>query len=195
MRFGPADLLTFSRLALTPFFVALFVIGMKLPAFVVFCVASFTDLIDGTVARLYGQSSKTGALLDPIADKFLMQSCFLLLLVSGYLPIWFYIMALARDIMIVSGILYLEMKKVVLPYRAIWPSKIATLSQMTVAVLALLRWWIPFSPSTAGNVLWWQMAVMIGTAVLIVVSGAQYVVMGIGILRRHSAKHETQSAD
>lgn len=184
MRFGPADYLTFSRLVLTPFFVVLFVMGLKLPAFIVFCVASFTDLIDGTVARLYGQSSKTGALLDPIADKFLMQSCFLLLLISGYIPIWFYLMALARDILIVSGILYLEMKKVVLPYRAIWPSKVATLSQMTVAVLALLRWWVPFSATTAYDILWWQTAVMIGTAALIVVSGAQYVVMGIGILRK-----------
>ncbi len=78
-----ANLLTFSRLFLTPVFVYLYVAEAWMWAFIVFCFAAFTDLIDGTVARMYGQQSKLGGLIDPLADKLLMQSCFVLCSSAG----------------------------------------------------------------------------------------------------------------
>lgn len=184
MKVNIANVLTVTRLILTPFFIACFVADVKLWAFVIFCVASFTDLIDGTVARLQGQHSKWGALLDPIADKLLMQGCFVLLFFAGFLPWWFFLMALARDIMIIGGIIYLEVKKAKLPYRAIWPSKFGTLFQMMVAGFALLRWWFPKTAEAQAGLELTQMIFMVIAAALIVISGYQYVCIGLGILRQ-----------
>ncbi|MBT3182176.1 MAG: CDP-alcohol phosphatidyltransferase family protein [Deltaproteobacteria bacterium] len=184
MRVNVANILTFSRLLLVPVFVYCFVVDMKMWAFIIFCVASFTDLIDGTVARVLGQHSKIGALLDPMADKALMQGCFIPLLIAGFLPWWFFVLALTRDLMIVGGIIYLENKKAELPYRAIWPSKLATLFQMTVAGFALLRWWLVMDPSMQSQLFFWQMSFMILSSVFIVMSGYQYVQMGLYLLRK-----------
>lgn len=180
MTFNAANILTMSRLVLAPVFVVLFVMAEREAAFVVFCVAGFTDLIDGTVARMLNQPSKGGALLDPLADKLLMQSCFFLLLYAGLLPVWFFSLAFLRDAMIVAGIIYLEKKKAELPYRPTWASKFATLFQLAVAVLGLLRWWRPHLDD-AGLVNWHWGAVIAAT-VLIVASGAQYVRMGLRLL-------------
>jgi len=179
-----ANALTLSRLILTPVFIVCFISEIKMWSFVIFCVASFTDLIDGTVARMLRQHSKWGALLDPIADKLLMQSCFVLLLLAGFLPWWFFLMALVRDIMIIGGISYLEIRKAKLPYRATWPSKFATLFQMCVAGFALLRWWIPQTSGSQAGLELAQLMTMIVAATLIVISGYQYVCIGLQILRK-----------
>lgn len=183
-----ANMLTILRLVLTPFFVAAFLLGHGKAAFVIFCVAGFTDLIDGSVARLLNQRSKGGAILDPLADKILMQSCFLLLTIFNLLPTWFFFLALARDVTIVAGILYLERKKAELPYRPLLVSKVATLVQLAVAVIGLLRWWKP-GLSVAGLPLFdvhiWT---VFAAAALIMVSGVQYVRIGFEILRRDAAR-------
>ncbi len=184
MKVNVANYLTFSRLILAPVFIYYFVIEMRMWAFIIFCVAAFTDLIDGTVARILGQHSKIGALLDPMADKFLMQGCFILLLISGFLPWWFFALALTRDLMIVGGIIYLETKKAELPYRAIWPSKLATLFQMNVAGFALLRWWLVVDPNLPSQLVFWQMLFTMLSAAFILVSGYQYIQMGLYLLRK-----------
>jgi CDP-diacylglycerol--glycerol-3-phosphate 3-phosphatidyltransferase len=180
-----ANVLTISRLVLMPVLVYCFLTEIRLWAFVIYCFASFTDLIDGSVARMFGTSSKSGALLDPIADKLLMQSTFLLLLISGYLPLWFYCLALLRDFMIVFGIIYLEIRKAKLPYRAIWPSKLATLFQMFLAGFALLRWFIYPGHGQIAWLMTTQNFMMFFSAIFILVSGYQYFQTGIQILREN----------
>ena len=185
MYFNLANLLTFSRLIMAVVFIFLFVGETKMWAFIIFCTAGFTDLIDGSVARLMHQHSRLGALLDPMADKLLMQGCFVLLLITGYIPWWFFILALSRDLMIVGGIIYLEVKKAELPYKAIWPSKLATLFQMTVAGFALLRWWLIGDPLVYSQIGLWQLISMVLSAVFIVISGYQYVQIGLYLLKKH----------
>jgi len=179
MKINVANMLTLSRLVLVPFYIASFALGYKGEAFVIFCIAGTTDLIDGTVARFFGEQSKWGALIDPVADKLLMQSCFISLVVTGFIPQWFFALAFARDLVIVSGIFYLERKKFELPYKPTWISKFATLFQLGVAVLGLLRWWNP-SLELAD----WQMWTIYITAALIIISGVKYVLMGFEILRK-----------
>jgi len=188
MNLTAANVLTVSRLVLTPFFVAAFVLGMHQTAFVIFCVAGFTDLIDGSVARLLNQHSKGGAILDPLADKFLMQSCFVALAAVGILPLWFFLLAFARDATIVLGIIYLEVKKAQLPYRPLLISKIATLVQLAVAVLGLLLWWRPELAPLGMSLFSWLFWVILAATVLIIASGLQYVRMGFEILRRNAAR-------
>lgn len=193
MEMTVANLLTLARLILTPCFIFAFAAGQHRLAFILFCVAGFTDLIDGTVARLLNQPSKGGALLDPLADKFLMQSCFVLLAIWDLIPLWFFLLAFARDAMIVCGIFYLERQKAALPYRPLLISKFATLAQLLVAILGLLRWWQPELSFGGIAIVRWHFWCIVAATVLIVVSGAGYVRMGFEILRQSSTRSRTGS--
>jgi len=180
MKFGIANILTLSRLLLTPVFVGLFLAGYGFLAFVVFCFASFTDLIDGSVARFFKEASKNGAILDPIADKVLMESGFFLLALYGVIPWWFFGLAFFRDVMIVSGILFLQMKSAPLPYRALSTSKFATLLQMVVVILGLWAWWKGMSSVSFSA---WRTYLIFTTTFFIALSGAQYVRIGFASLK------------
>jgi len=185
MRFTPADMLTLSRLVLTPVFLALFVLGLNGWALAVFVVAGVTDMIDGTVARLTGKPSKAGAILDPLADKALVQTCFVALAVLKIVPLWFMLLALARDVMIVCGIYYLTKIKAKLPYRAAIVSKVATFAMLAVAVLGLVMRYDEGAALLGRDVAFWLGYAIILTAILIVVSGIRYIMMGFDILRQH----------
>lgn len=189
MDFTVANILTIARLVLTPIFVGSFLLGQQKLAFILFCIAGFTDLIDGTVARVLKQRSKAGAFLDPLADKLLMQSCFFLLFLWKILPLWFFLLALVRDITIVSGIIYLVRQRAELPYRPLWVSKAATLLQLAVAIFGLLRLWQPILSPAGINLINWHVWSITLATVLIVISGLQYVRMGFDILRRKALHH------
>ena len=180
-----ADILTTMRLVLTPFFVAAFVFHQPVWAILIFSVAGFTDLIDGTVARLLKQHSVKGALLDPLADKLLVESCFICLFIVGVIPWWFFLLALGRDLMIVSGIFYLEHLRAPLPYRATLSSKIATILQLIVAIMGLIFWWQPQIEISTYSLHEIFFGALVSTALLLIISGSQYIVIGIGILRKH----------
>ncbi len=189
-----ANILTTIRLILTPVFIVLFIAGQHTWAILVFCVAGFTDLIDGTVARMLKQPSVKGALLDPLADKFLVQSCFICLFFAGIVPWWFFLLAFGRDLMIVSGIFYLEYRKFALPYRATWSSKIATLFQLAVAIIGLILWWQPSIAIGLLTLPHFYFGMIIATACLLVISGTQYVLIGLSILKENRVKAQGGAA-
>ena len=88
------NILTVGRILIVPFFVLAFYLpGFygDLTALILFIVASFTDFLDGLLARLYKEESKLGELLDPIADKILVSSALVLLVMNGI--IWMIINA------------------------------------------------------------------------------------------------------
>jgi cardiolipin synthase len=183
MRMTAANILTLSRLVMVPLFVVAFVMGHKVWALVLFLVAGLTDLVDGLVARMLGQVSRGGAFLDPLADKLLMESCFLALALVGILPWWFFGIAFARDAMIMGGIIYLEKARAIFAYRPLWSSKLATVFQVAVGVLGLVQWWRPEG---------WDVMIpffgpmLVVTTVLIVISWIQYFRTGLSLLRQNS---------
>lgn len=187
MTMTAANLLTLSRLLLAPVFILIFLLGERGWALAIFAVAGATDLIDGTVARMLQQRTEGGALLDPLADKVLVQSCFLLLAAMGAIPWWFAELALARDVMIVSGIFYLERVGAPLPYRPTYSSKFATLLQLTVAVVGQVEMWRPEAMLVGVPISQAMEAIVLATAAFILISGVQYVLLGTRILRRHRA--------
>lgn len=187
MRMTAANLLTLSRLLLAPVFVLIFLLGEQGWALAIFAIAGATDLIDGTVARMLQQRTEGGALLDPLADKVLVQSCFLLLAAVGAIPWWFAGLALARDVMIVSGIFYLERVRAPLPYRPTYASKFATLLQLTVAIVGQISVWRPDALLFGVTIGRAMEAIVLTTAAFILISGGQYIVLGTRILRRHRA--------
>lgn len=136
-----ADALTCLRLGLVPAFLAAVVLHHPLVALAVFSVAGLTDLIDGSVARwIDRKTTERGAILDPIADKLLLGTSFISLAILGVIPLWFLIVALARDLMIMMGIIYFKRGNAPLPFRPVWSSKFGTLSQLGLSFLGFLRW-------------------------------------------------------
>jgi cardiolipin synthase len=112
--FSLANILTYSRIAAVPVVVALIYwqsildggLWLRWIALTVFIAAGITDVLDGYVARLYGQQSSLGRMLDPIADKLLVASCLLMLAAEETIRGWSLLAAvviLCREIL-VSGL-------------------------------------------------------------------------------------------
>jgi cardiolipin synthase (CMP-forming) len=102
-----ANQLTILRIALIPAFVLLVVYGYLGAALVVFTVAGLTDALDGLIARRAGQRTSLGAWLDPMADKLLLVTTFVVLTLPSiplvnHLPLWLTVLVISRDIVIVG---------------------------------------------------------------------------------------------
>lgn len=104
------NLLTFLRMALIPVFAILLYYGESAWALVTFFVAGVSDGVDGFVARRFNQESELGTILDPIADKLLMTTAFIILTLphifppTRHLPVPFWVTAavIGRDVLIVA---------------------------------------------------------------------------------------------
>ena len=100
-----ANQLTLVRLMLVPCLVILVLYGFNGWALIAFVVAGITDGLDGLIARRAGQHTSLGALLDPMADKLLLVSTFIVLTapidVANRLPIWLTVLVISRDVLIV----------------------------------------------------------------------------------------------
>src|SRR5664279_1217790 len=79
------NILTFFRMALVPVFTMLMIYGHEAWALTVFAIAGFSDGIDGFVARRFQQESELGTIIDPIADKLLMTTAFIILTMPNVL--------------------------------------------------------------------------------------------------------------
>ena len=102
-----ANQLTILRIMLVPAFVLLVVYGYLGWSLVAFLVAGITDGLDGLIARRAGQRTSLGAWLDPMADKLLLVTTFIVLTLPGipltnHLPLWLTIIVISRDIVIVA---------------------------------------------------------------------------------------------
>jgi len=109
MKIKMPNILTIGRIIIVPIFVLSFfipgIVGDLVPFFL-FVLASFTDFLDGLLARLYKEESKLGELLDPIADKILVAAALVLLVMNGIIKNYEVIAAiviLTREILI-SGL-------------------------------------------------------------------------------------------
>jgi len=102
-----ANQLTLLRIILIPAFVLLLIYGKLGAALVVFVIAGVTDALDGLIARLARQGTSLGAWLDPMADKLLLVSTFVVLTIPSipmvnHLPVWLTVTVISRDIVIVG---------------------------------------------------------------------------------------------
>ena len=102
-----ANQLTILRIILIPGFVLLVVYGYLGWALIVFLTAGVTDALDGLIARRAGQRTALGAWLDPMADKLLLVTTFVVLTLPGiplanHLPLWLTVFVISRDVVIVG---------------------------------------------------------------------------------------------
>jgi len=94
------NLLTLLRLSFIPFVVSSILDGRYLIALILFVLAGISDALDGVLARSLGQRTKLGEYLDPIADKLLLSTLFLVLAVSHAIPWRITVIVFSRDIII-----------------------------------------------------------------------------------------------
>jgi len=109
-----ANQLTILRIALIPAFVLLVVYGRLGAALLVFGTAGLTDALDGLIARWSGQRTSLGAWLDPMADKLLLVTTFVVLTLpdvplTNHLPLWLTVLVISRDIVIVGVVAIVNM--------------------------------------------------------------------------------------
>ncbi len=109
-------------------------------ALILFFLSGMTDTIDGTLARRFGWSSKFGAFIDPIADKTLLVSVFLLLGMRDFIPLWVVYVVIGRDILILLAAGALKLTGWVGEFPPSVFGKVSTLVQLLTAGAILLRW-------------------------------------------------------
>ncbi|MBQ9421777.1 MAG: CDP-diacylglycerol--glycerol-3-phosphate 3-phosphatidyltransferase [Lachnospiraceae bacterium] len=105
-------------------------------AFVIFCLASFTDFLDGYIARKNNLVTDFGKFMDPLADKLLVCSALILLTAEGSLPAWVVIIIIAREFIISGFRLVAADNGIVIA--ASWWGKFKTVSQMLLCMLLIL---------------------------------------------------------
>jgi cardiolipin synthase len=166
------NLITALRIILAPVFVIYLINDRLNAALVVFLICMISDGIDGMVARLFNQKSRLGAYLDPLADKTLLVTAFVLLAVRGYLPSWLTVAAIARDVMILLGVLVFHLNRMEIKIRPSAVSKINTCFQFITLSMVLLKGCILF-PSVIYDALYYV------TAALTIGSGLHYMLYGL----------------
>ncbi|MEN6438389.1 MAG: CDP-alcohol phosphatidyltransferase family protein [Syntrophobacter sp.] len=172
------NLLTLSRILLTPVFVWLVLENRLTSALLLFFVAGMTDAADGFIARFFDQKSRFGAHLDPLADKTLLVTSFLVLCHVGLIPAWLVIITVGRDLMIVSGICTLYCIGVKLEMQPLASSKATTFFQLFTVFVMLGS---DLAPLPA----WIYTALFFVTAGFSVYSGLRYFGIGRQLLLEH----------
>ncbi len=166
--------LTLLRLALVPVFVLLLVSGpatSRIAAFIVFGVASVTDLLDGELARRHGLVTDFGKIADPIADKALIGSALITLSALSELSWWVTGVILAREVGVTMLRLWVIRRGVIPASRG---GKIKTVLQIVAIGLYILP--VPIDAV--------RVVVMTITVVVTLVTGGDYVVRAFQLRRR-----------
>jgi cardiolipin synthase (CMP-forming) len=133
-----ANGVTAVRLVLVPFIVIALLNGEFTQAFWMTVIAGATDAVDGYIARAFGHKSLVGAYLDPVADKVLILSLLGILTYDGHLPVWFVVLALARDVAIVATVaVFTRMKRADLRMQPLFVSKLTTVAQIALVLVTL----------------------------------------------------------
>lgn len=132
------NLLTALRLVLIPFFVWKYLSGRQVAALVIFLIVQLTDLLDGMIARRFGQVTNLGKLLDPLADKLLLLSVLTCFVIDHKMPLWVFIVILTKELVMMVGSVYALRKKIVVQAKML--GKVATVLFAAMVVCMLLSW-------------------------------------------------------
>ena len=161
--------ITVLRAALIPLQAWLLLRGDYGLAFALFVVSGLSDLADGWIARRFDLRTRFGAIADPLADKITMLTVALLLATQGWLPWWFALLVVGRDLLIVAGACAYHFTIGTVEMAPSWISKINTSLQFVLlaGVLAVAAGHLDDGP--------WLGALLYLTAGTIVASGASYV--------------------
>jgi cardiolipin synthase len=175
------NLLSLSRVLLTPVFVLMMVQRQPWAAFWVFLAAGATDALDGFTARWLRLKSSLGLWLDPMGDKILLTAAFVVLTLPALaqpntLPLWLTALCIGRDVAIALGSMIIIALRGKRSFRPVLAGKASTICQVFLMYFVLYLNAAGKSPQSLG----WLYVV---TALLTAVSFAQYGFIGIRMLR------------
>ncbi|MBW2645156.1 MAG: CDP-diacylglycerol--glycerol-3-phosphate 3-phosphatidyltransferase [Deltaproteobacteria bacterium] len=170
------NLLTILRIVLTPLFAICLIQQSYKNAFWIFVVAGVSDGLDGLIARVFRQKSELGAYLDPIADKLLLSTAFIILAVVQFIPSWLTVIVIARDILILFGIALLFITNHDIEIKPSFASKITTVAQLLTVFAVLLKPYV--SEITVVHY-----PLFIFAAIMTILSGFQYIYKWLKILQ------------
>ena len=168
--------LTMFRVILIPVFIIVLMAGVfseplnRYIGVAVFCIASFTDYLDGNIARKYNLVTNFGKFMDPLADKLLVSSALICMIDLGMLPAWIVIIIISREFIITGFRLIAVENGVVIA--ASWWGKIKTVMQMAMIIVVML----------GINDLIGMVLIALAT-IFTVISGVDYIVKNIGVLK------------
>ena len=128
--------LTIVRFLLIPFILFYIFTGNYILAFIFFTISGITDVVDGYIARKFNLISNFGKLMDPLADKATQIATLASLVIIDIIPIWFLIIVLAKEFIMIVGASFLYGKDVVVYSR--WYGKAATVLFYLAIVCSLL---------------------------------------------------------
>lgn len=169
--------LTVLRVIMIPFFVVMLMLDggtnqmYRYIAAAIFIIASFTDFLDGSIARKYGLVTNFGKFMDPLADKLLVCSALICLIELGQLPAWMVLIIISREF-IISGFRLVASDNGVVIAASYW-GKWKTVFQMISVILLIVN--VEALSMITNIALWIALA-------LTVISLVDYIVKNIGIL-------------
>ncbi len=172
--------ITILRILLVPPFVIVLLRGQYGGALGIFALAAISDAVDGYIARRYLQKSRIGAFLDPLADKLLAGTAFILLALRHIIPDWLAVIVVSREFVILFGLFLLTVVHAPIQIAPSRMGKLNTAFQLTTVCLCLLANvpGLTLSPAfdTALSVLFAL------TGATTAVSGLQYLLRGLRLM-------------
>jgi cardiolipin synthase len=174
------NLITLTRILLTPLFIIFLIQGCYRKALIVFLLAGVSDLADGLIARRWQQKSPLGSYLDPLADKLLISSSFVALSIAHQIPPWLTVVVISRDVALGLGVLLLKLADYRLVVRPSLAGKWTTTVQLVTVLMVLVGriWPLPLKLLLG---LFWL------TGGLTAVSGVHYLYQGLKMVGQSPA--------
>ena len=184
------NLITLSRVALVPVFALMLFQKRAFGALLVVFLAGLSDVLDGFAARRWHQETKIGRLIDPLADKILLSTAYILLAIRSLgfthvIPLWLTAVVIARDVIIVAGAAVISLIRGQREFPPTVFGKASTVFQVATVFWVILSNSIGVS-SLAGSPFLSEItsptvlsAFYIATLILTVISGAHYLYKGI----------------
>jgi cardiolipin synthase len=168
-----ANLLTVFRMVVIPFFIMAITYGRPRAALWLFLIAGITDSLDGFIARVWNQRTALGAFLDPMADKLMLTSAFVVMALPGMglsfpIPPWLPVLTIARDVVIVLLSLVMSLSIGIRQFPPSLPGKLTTFIQISYIVGVLIQNGYGFPRLVVSGLMW-------AVALLTVFSGMHYI--------------------
>ncbi|MGI9493470.1 MAG: CDP-alcohol phosphatidyltransferase family protein [Geminicoccaceae bacterium] len=168
--FNLANLISVVRLLLVVPLMWLIISDQVWAAFWVFIAAGISDALDGYIAKTFDLKTDLGAILDPLADKALLDGIYVALALSGHLPMWLAWIVVGRDVLIVIGVMMIRRRDPVFRIRPLKVGKANTFVQILLAAMALAIW------GDVADVQTWIQPLVLLVAAMALISGASYIV-------------------
>ena len=164
---------TITRIVIIPIFITSIIYKRYDYALYLFIIAALTDLFDGLFARLTDQKTALGTFLDPLADKFLLVTAFIIFSIYDWIPKWLTITVISRDVIIVTGwfLLYLTTGKSKVDPSLLGKATIWVQSLLIAYILIYINRFLPNMPRVF----------LFLTAGITILSGLHYIYRGLKV--------------